>query len=150
MLGGCDHEQEDSHRLSNTRFRPRSRGVFQQRTGDLRDLQCLSCGRTAAEEGDLRSESGVLRSDPPRLRHHRGLPGNEWEPESSYESDPTTYSLQDGTAITEAQYSALNDQWSVLQDEHLNGTNASVHEVTSGYIASAETKLPEKITAIEV
>lgn len=75
---------------------------------------------------------------------------SEWQAESNYDSENPQYTLPDGTAIPEAQYQALSDQWAQLQDTHFNTTSASPHEKTTGYIASAETELPERITAIEV
>lgn len=75
---------------------------------------------------------------------------SEWQAESNYDSENPQYTLPDGTAIPEAQYQALSDQWSQLQDAHFNTTSASPHERSTGYIASAETELPERITAIEV
>ena len=75
---------------------------------------------------------------------------SEWQVEENYDSENPEYYLPDGTAIPEAQYRTLYDQWFTLQDEHLNDTGAEPYERSTGYIASAETQLPEQITAIEV
>lgn len=60
------------------------------------------------------------------------------------------YVLNDGTVLEEAAGDELNSRSTDLYNEYLDGTGASRHEKTQGWIASTDTELPERITAIEV
>ena len=60
------------------------------------------------------------------------------------------YTLLDGTVLDETIGQDLNDRSTSFYNEHLNGTNASKLEVSTGWLASTETELPERITGITV
>lgn len=60
------------------------------------------------------------------------------------------YTLQDGTVLEERAGADLNDRSTTLYNHYLNGTNASKLEVSTGWLATTDTELPERITGITI
>jgi hypothetical protein len=60
------------------------------------------------------------------------------------------YTLLDGTVLDETIGQDLSDRSSSFYNKYLNGTNASKLEVSTGWLASTEAELPERITGITV
>ncbi|WP_323960512.1 hypothetical protein GC088_03340 [Arthrobacter sp. JZ12] len=60
------------------------------------------------------------------------------------------YTLTDGTILDETVGDDLSRRSTTLQNQYLNATNASKLEVSTGWLASTTTKLPERITGITI
>ena len=60
------------------------------------------------------------------------------------------YTLADGTILEEGIGDDLNRQATDLHNQYLNNTNASKLEVSTGWLASTETELPNRITGITI
>ncbi|MHA7286579.1 hypothetical protein ACX80I_09900 [Arthrobacter sp. MDT3-44] len=60
------------------------------------------------------------------------------------------YTLADGTVLDERVGDDLSRKSVDLHNKYLNGTNASKLEVSTGWLASTTTKLPERITGITI
>lgn len=60
------------------------------------------------------------------------------------------YTLKDGTVLDEGTGADLNDRSTTMYNQYLNGTNASKLEVSTGWLATTDTELPERITGITV
>lgn len=60
------------------------------------------------------------------------------------------YTLTDGTVLEERVGDDLSRRSTTLHNQYLNGTNASKLEVSTGWLASTTTELPERITGITI
>ncbi|WP_434992144.1 hypothetical protein [Arthrobacter sp. Ld5] len=60
------------------------------------------------------------------------------------------YTLADGTILEEDVGDDLSGKSTDLHNQYLNGTNASKLEVSTGWLASTTTELPERITGITI
>ena len=60
------------------------------------------------------------------------------------------YALNDGTVLDETIGADLNDRSTTLYNQHLHDGGASPLEVTTGWMASTATELPEEITGITI
>lgn len=60
------------------------------------------------------------------------------------------YTLLNGTILDEQVGDSLNRRSVTLHNRYLHGTNASKLEVSTGWLASTKTKLPEQITGITI
>ncbi|MBJ2120353.1 hypothetical protein I6N91_05095 [Arthrobacter sp. MSA 4-2] len=60
------------------------------------------------------------------------------------------YTLADGTVLDENVGDDLSRMSTELHNQYLNGTNASKLEVSTGWLASSTTELPDRITGITI
>jgi hypothetical protein len=60
------------------------------------------------------------------------------------------YTLADGTVLEENAGDDLSRKSTDLHNQYLNGTNVSKLEVSTGWLASTTTELPERITGITI
>lgn len=60
------------------------------------------------------------------------------------------YTLDDGTVLNESIGANLNNRRVELHDKYLDGGDAPKLKVVDGWLASTETKLPERITGITI